>query len=99
MKTKEIIRNIIDELLSCSDGKYITEIYAKKWSVNNGEFTDLICLMIETDRLFSNNTLYGCMDDIEERIYPFELRLSVEPDMVERGHGITLWKKGVGYGK
>ena len=95
---KEIVSNVIKELLSCSDGKYITEIYAKDGSIKNGEFTNWISIMIETDTKFVNESLYDCMDDIEERIedggYDFRLILSIEPDTVERGHGTVLWKKG-----
>ena len=94
MTTKEAVKNIINEILSCSDAGYITEIYAESWSVKNGDFTNPVCLMVETTPQFSNNTLYDCINDIEERIYPFELRISVEPDAAERGHGITLWRKG-----
>ncbi len=92
-KTKDIIL----ELLNCSDGKYITEIYAKEGSVIGGEFTGWISLMIEADPAFVNESLYGVMDDIDERYHPFTLHLSIEPDMVERGHGIVLWTRSGGF--
>ena len=97
---KEIIKEIIHELLSCEDGRYITEIYADHGSDledNQDNHNGWVRLMIETDPHFSNNDLYDRMNDLDEKIYPFRLILSVEPDMVERGHGIILWKAGSFY--
>lgn len=92
-KYKDIMMSIIDKLISCSDGKYITEIYAKDGSIVDGEFTNWVGLMIETDTEFVNESLYDCINDLEEGNYPFMLHISVEPDTVERGHGITLYKR------
>ncbi len=100
MKTitrKELIKDIIDTILSCSDGKYVSEIFAKDFSFRDGEFTDLVNLMIEFDFGFKNTTLYDTLNDLEDESYPFHLILSTEPDTVERSHGIVLWKRGQGY--
>ncbi len=91
---KEIIKEIIRELLSCEDGRYITEIYAEHGSDLEDNHNGWVWLMIETDPYYTNNDLYDRMNDLEEKFYPFRLILSVEPDMVERGHGIILWKAG-----
>ena len=91
---KEKIKEIINKILACSDGKYITEIYAKDGTIVNGEFTNWVSLMIETIPEFVNESLYDAIFDIEEETHPFTLHLSVEPDTVERGHGTVLWKKG-----
>lgn len=95
MTTNQIVKNIIDKLLSCSDGKHITEIYAKEGSIVNGEFTNWVGLMVETDTEFVNESLYDCINDIEEDSFPFTLVISTEPDTVERGHGTVLYKKEV----
>ena len=97
METKELIKNIVEEILADSDSKYITEIFIQDYSFNNGKYSNLIELMIETDLNFKNTTLYDCIFDLEEENYPFELRISIEPDTVERGHGVVLWKRGQGY--
>ena len=97
METKEFIKNIVEEILADSDSKYITEIFIQNYSYNNGNYSNLIELTIETDLNFKNTTLYDCIFDLEEENYPFELRISIEPDAVERGHGIVLWKRGQGY--
>ncbi len=94
MDKKEIIKNIIKELVMCPDGKHITEIYAKRGSIVNGEFTNWIGLMIETDPEFVNESLYDVIDNIEDRSYPFSLAISIEPDTVERGHGEIIYRKG-----
>lgn len=90
----KIIGEIISRLLDCSDGKYITEIYAKEGSIVRGEFTNWVGLMIETDTEFVNESLYDIINNIEEEPHSFTLTISVEPDTIERGHGTTLWKKG-----
>lgn len=87
------INEIINRLLNCSDGKHITEIYAKEGSIVRGEFTNWVGLMIETDTEFVNESLYDVINDIEEEEREFTLVISVEPDTVERGHGTVLWKK------
>lgn len=87
------INEIINRLLNCSDGKHITEIYAKEGSIVRGEFTNWVGLMVETDTEFVNESLYDVINDIEEEEREFTLVISVEPDTVERGHGTVLWKK------
>ncbi len=93
LDTNSIVKSIINRLISCSDGKHITEIYAKNGSIIDGKFTDRIGLMIETDPDFINDTLYDTIDDIEEKSYPFTLVISIEPDMAERGHGYVLYRR------
>ena len=91
---KELVKDIVDEILAHPESEYVTEIFAKDFSIRDGEFTDLICLMIEMELGFRNTTFYHCLNDIEDRSYPFRLILSTEPDAVERSHGIILWKRG-----
>lgn len=93
MNRKSELDNIIERILACSDGRYITEIYAQKESINDGELTGTVSLMVETEISFENTDLYDTINDLEEEKHSFRLYISVEPDFVERGYGITLWKK------
>lgn len=97
---KNEIEKIIARLLSCTDGKYIEEIYAKDGSIVNGEFGNWVGLMVETCPEFTNESrdgslsLYDCINDIEDEARSFRLVISVEPNMASRGHGTILYKKG-----
>ena len=84
---------IVNRILSCSDAKFVTEIYAKERSIVNGEFGNQKSLMVEVDPEFTNESLYDVINDMEEEKWPFTLVISVEPDTVERGHGTILWKR------
>ena len=84
---------IVNRILSCSDAKFVTEIYAKERSIVNGEFGNWVGLMVEVDPEFTNESLYDVINDMEEEKWPFTLVISVEPDTVERGHGTILWNR------
>ena len=93
MSIKNEIDHVIKRLLDCSDGKHIEEIYAKAGSIVNGEFGNWVGLMVEVCPEFQNESLYDCINDIEDEERGFELVISVEPNTVERGHGTVLWKR------
>lgn len=95
MDIRREVENIISRLLDCSDGKHIEEVYAKTGSIVNGEFGNWVGLMVEVCPEFQNESLYDCINDIEDEERGFELVISVEPNTVERGHGTVLWKRGV----
>ncbi len=91
---KENLDRIVKRILSVSDAVYVSEIYLTEGSVNdNGFLKNDIKVMICTKENFVNHDLYDLMNDIDEEEYPFSLILSIEPDAVERGYGITLWKE------
>lgn len=90
---KIVIANVVDKLLSCEDGKYIEEIYAKDGSFRNGLFTNWVGLMVELNPEFENKSLYDTIDDLEERCEAFTLVISTEPNTVERGTGTVLWRR------
>lgn len=95
MSNTQIVNNIIDEILKCNDAAQITEIYAKDGSYrHDGDFGDWVALMIEVRPGFIDTDLISLTGEMELRSYPFDLTISIEPDMVERGHGTILWKRG-----
>ena len=94
MSNTQIVNNIIKEILRCADAEYITEIYAKDGSYrHDGDFGDWVALMIEVHPGFVNTDLIERTGEMELRSYPFDLTISIEQDMVERGHGTVLWKR------
>lgn len=90
---KADVYKIIQALLSCDDVKYINEIYAERSCISNNHFNNWIGLVIELNEGFVNKDLYDTMDDIDENKYCFQLNLSCEPNDMERGKGIVLWKR------
>jgi len=90
---KQELEETINTILSCSDGSYIEEIYAKAGSIRNGLFTNWVGLMVELNPEFENKSLYDVIDQLEDTDRDFTLVISVEPNGVERGHGTILWKK------
>lgn len=91
---EKYFEEIVREILACSDAKYITEIYVENTdNVARGILGDLVFFMVETEPGFVNHDLYDTLNNLEERPYPFEPCISVEPDMVERGHGLVLWRR------
>ena len=93
MTKEEYVDLFIGKILKCSDARFITEIYMNNGSYTNGQLNNDIRIMIEVEPEFRNTSLYDCIHDIEDGWYPFDLCISVEPDMVERGHGVILWKR------
>lgn len=87
------ISEVIESILSCSDGKYVEEIYAKEGSFRNGLFSNWVGLMIELTPEFENKSLYDVIDEQEEKCNSFTLVISTEPNTVERGNGTVLWIK------
>lgn len=90
---RHTVEKIVKALLSCSDAKYIEEIYAKEGSFRDELFTNWIGLMIELSPEFIDKDLYKTIDNLEETHNAFTLVISTEPNTAERGHGIVLWKK------
>ena len=85
---------IINRILSCSDAKFVTEIYAQFDSMQGEEFTSEVNLMVCVIPGFRNGDLYATLNDLEDNgEFPFDLLISVEPDCVERGRGVILWRK------
>ena len=90
------IEFIISELLSCSDGSYIKEIYAKPGSFRGGYFGNWIGIMVVVSMPFSNTDLYETLDTLEDKLASSQISIviSIEPDQADRGHGIVLYKEG-----
>lgn len=91
---KTEIDNIVSRILASRDASHITEIYVSNGSMTNGNFKDYVGMMVCYDDGFKNIDLADIIFDINEETRSFYLILSAEPDTVERGHGITLWKRG-----
>lgn len=92
-KKRATIEDVIKAILSCSDGSYVEEIYAKEGSFRNGLFSNWVGLMVELAPEFENKSLYDVIDEQEEACNSFTLVISTEPNTVERGTGTVLWKK------
>ncbi len=90
---KQEIDNIISHILESQDVGHITEIYVSNGSMKNGAFLDTVYMMICYDSGFENIDLSDIIADIDEEDRSFFLILSAEPDMVERGTGIVIWKR------
>ncbi len=88
-----VISEVIESILSCSDGEYVEEIYAKEGSFRNGLFSNWVGLMVELSPEFENKSLYDVIDEQEEKCNSFTLVISTEPNTVERGNGTVLWIK------
>lgn len=90
---KNLIETVVEKILSCEDGKYVDEIYAKDGSFRNGLFTNWVGLMVELCPEFENKSLYDTIDDLEEQCEDFTLVISTEPNAAERGTGTVLWRR------
>ena len=87
------ILEAVEKILSCSDGHYVEEIYAKEGSFRNGLFSNWVGLMIELSPEFKNKSLYEVIDELEDNCASFTFVISTEPNAVERGSGTVLWVK------
>jgi len=94
MDRKTELDNIIKKILKSKDASSFTEIYVSEGSVSGDKVKDTVHMMVCYDADFKNADLSDIISDIEEEDRSFFLILSAEPDMVERGHGIVLWKRG-----
>lgn len=95
-KKYNVVLKIIESLLNCSDARYIEEIYAKDGVFDeSGNLTNWVALMIELNPDFADSDLYETISNLESAYSDFDLILSTEPNMADRGHGTVLWKRGV----
>lgn len=92
-KKIEAVAAAIEAVLSCDDGKYVEEVYAKDGSFVNGLFSNWVSLMIELNPEFKNKSLYNVIDNVEESCTDFTLIISTEPNTAERGCGTVLWRR------
>ena len=95
-KKYNAISKIIESLLECSDARFIDEIYAKDGIFDeSGNLTNWVAMMIELNPDFIDSDLYETISNLESAYSDFDLVLSTEPNMADRGHGTVLWKRGV----
>ena len=82
---QSVISKAVEKILSCSDGQYVEEIYAKDGSFRNGLFSNWVGLMVELSPGFKNKSLYDVIDKLQDDCSSFTLVISTEPNTVERG--------------
>ena len=92
-KKIEAVATAIEAVLSCDDGKYVEEVYAKDGSFVNGLFSNWVSLMVELNPEFKNKSLYDVIDAVEDSCTDFTLIISTEPNTVEHGCGTVLWRR------
>ena len=91
------IEEVVNKLLSCRGGKYVTEIFAKEGCIKNGRLGDWVGLMVEVKAEIFNTDLDADLDDVMDDMMdierPYTLVISSEPDMLDRSYGTVIWKR------
>ncbi|MCR5202472.1 MAG: hypothetical protein K6D02_05225 [Lachnospiraceae bacterium] len=90
---KTEINNIVSRILKSKDKDWITEIYATKASIKDGNVQDDVVISVCCDPNFKNTDLFEVFSNIERDNHSFSLFIFAEPDMMDREYGIVLWKR------
>ncbi len=90
-KELNILSKITEEILDSTDYDNIREIYMPTYCIKKDKLIHVVNIFVVVKDGFQNLDLYDVINGIEERKYPFELSVSVEPEF-EKGKGITLYK-------